>query len=262
MVIKSLSKTPAPLFQFDAVQSTMDEAVQVWLKKKDELLAQACGSLLAIIQANEQVAGRGRRGRTWLSPTGGLYVSYLVRVPANHDPKSHQLSLLTAVALGKALSEIGVPYTLKWPNDVLINTQKIAGILIEHVEPGVYCIGVGVNIANTDGLVDLGYPVSVMEMGAKLTHFLEQQLAQWLQEGFEKIRQFWLEHSWTKKVSVKVISGDNVHYGCYDGINAEGFLLCTLANGKQKTFSAADVSLQQTNQKKHMLNEDFNDEKK
>ena len=248
MVIKTLSKTPAPLFQYDSVQSTMDEATQVWTEQKDELLARAQGSLLALIQANEQLAGRGRRGRTWLSPTGGLYVSFLVRVPTNHDLKSHQLSLLTAVALGKSLSEIGVPYTLKWPNDVLVGAQKIAGILIERIEPEIYCIGVGVNIANTAGLVDLGYPVSVMEMGAKLTHFLEQQLADWVQEGFETIRQFWLEHSWTKNVSVKVISGDNVHYGCYDGINAEGFLLCTLANGKQKTFSAADVSLQQTNQ--------------
>lgn len=236
----------APLFQFASVQSTMDVAAQIWATQKDQLTTKTQRPLLAVIQAEEQRAGRGRRGRTWLSPLGGLYVSYLVRVPEGQLPQSHQLSLIAGLALGRVLEELGVDYHLKWPNDVFIRTQKMAGILIEHVEPGIYCVGMGVNLSQPNGLASFGVDVTVMEMGARLTQSLEKHLNLWMDQGFDALRTAWLERSWTKGVSVRVVKGDKVYKGCYQGVNEEGFLLCQLEDGSSEIFSAGDVSLQQT----------------
>ena len=104
-----------------------------------------------VVTAEHQVAGRGRLGRSWQAPArSGLAVSVLVRpaeVPASSWP---WLPLLTGVAVATALADAaGVAAGLKWPNDVLIDEHKVAGILVERVEaPGAPAavIGIGVNV--------------------------------------------------------------------------------------------------------------------
>ncbi len=91
-----------------------------------------------VIIAEIQEHGRGRHGRIWLSPQGGLYASIIMRP----DPL---LPLRVGVAIARALREVDISATLKWPNDVLVRERKIAGILIEAVEQWAI-VGVGVNI--------------------------------------------------------------------------------------------------------------------
>ena len=92
-----------------------------------------------VVVADEQTNGRGRFGRIWLSPIGGLYATYFVdRHPV--------ISLRVGVAVTKALARHGVEADLKWPNDVLIGVRKLAGVLIEtHAD--VAFVGIGLNMA-------------------------------------------------------------------------------------------------------------------
>ena len=92
----------------------------------------------AVIIADVQEKGRGRRGHVWLSPRGGLYVSIVMR----SDPL---LSLRAGIAVAHALQRLGIDARLKWPNDVLVKGKKIAGILIE-ASGGTAIVGIGVNI--------------------------------------------------------------------------------------------------------------------
>jgi len=91
-----------------------------------------------VIVAEVQEHGRGRHGRAWLSPRGGLYASIILRP----DPL---LPLRVGVAIARALREVGICAMLKWPNDVLVRERKIAGILIEVVEQRAI-VGIGVNM--------------------------------------------------------------------------------------------------------------------
>ncbi len=91
-----------------------------------------------IVIANEQTAGRGRFGRSWISPRGGLYATFILEP----DPL---LSLKAGLATVRVLQSAGIDARLKWPNDVLVEDQKIAGILIE-VEGDYALMGVGINL--------------------------------------------------------------------------------------------------------------------
>src|SRR5690242_19863216 len=116
-------------------------------------LAQAGAGEGTTIVAEHQTAGRGRRGRTWFSPPGaGLYVSVVLR-PGDSDSLTPAVTLLT-LAAGVALAEgvraaTGLPVGIKWPNDLVVERRKLAGILAEAVgSPGVSAIilGFGINI--------------------------------------------------------------------------------------------------------------------
>jgi len=104
------------------------------------------------VAAGEQTAGRGSRGRHWQSPVGGLWLSVLRRPPEGSAPPL-VLSLSAGLAVVEALAAAGVPEVmLKWPNDLMIGTAKIGGILCEirwHGERAAWAaIGVGINVAN------------------------------------------------------------------------------------------------------------------
>ena len=93
-----------------------------------------------IIVADQQTDGRGRFGRSWLSPAGGLYATFVT-------PRHEQIALVAGVALLGALETFGIQAGLKWPNDVLVGDKKIAGLLIETM-PDAALVGVGVNITS------------------------------------------------------------------------------------------------------------------
>ena len=91
-----------------------------------------------VVVADAQVAGRGRFGREWLSPVGGLYATFVV-------PKHPTIQVAVGVAVLRALERFGVEAVLKWPNDLLVGGKKLAGILIETVGE-LALVGVGVNL--------------------------------------------------------------------------------------------------------------------
>lgn len=121
----------ARILCYDRVLSTQDLA-------RELIASGARAAMGTVIVATEQQRGRGRHGRTWLSPCGGLYASFIL----TPDPL---LPFLAGVALAQALGELGLCARLKWPNDVLVAERKIAGILIEVIDRCAI-VGIGVNI--------------------------------------------------------------------------------------------------------------------
>jgi len=199
------------------------------------------------IQALRQSAGRGRQGRGWESPAGNLYISLLLRpaVPLREAP---QWSFVAAVALAETLKPLlpeAAKLTLKWPNDLLLDGAKAAGIL---VETGVatnnaldwICIGMGVNIATKPSLPDrataclaefLPDPPAPEVLAARLL----QNLAHWhdlrLAQGFAPIRDAWLRHAPAMGAPVSVKRDGALMEGSFAGLSPEGGLL--LAKGRE-----------------------------
>jgi len=101
----------------------------------------ASESVRTVVVADEQERGRGRFGRTWISPEGGLYASLIL------NPTS-LLPLRVGVAVAEALRAFGIEASLKWPNDVLVGERKIAGILIENIGERAI-VGIGINLTSS-----------------------------------------------------------------------------------------------------------------
>jgi len=143
-IIKTLSKLPlGSIHYFDSIGSTNDEAL-AWAANdaKD----------LSIVIANEQTAGRGRLDHPWFTPAStALAFSLILRPTANEKPQLSRTVGLAALALTDTFGMLGLAPQIKWPNDILLNGRKVAGILIETVWSGedVECvvIGIGVNVA-------------------------------------------------------------------------------------------------------------------
>jgi len=124
------------VWHYDAVESTNDTAKELLEEDVPEGV---------VVWADRQVAGRGRHGRAWASPLGGLYFSIVLKPK---EPHAHVLGLFMGLPLIKSLRHFGVLAGLKWPNDAMFQERKIAGILSE----GVYrrdtyhvIVGIGVN---------------------------------------------------------------------------------------------------------------------
>jgi BirA family transcriptional regulator, biotin operon repressor / biotin---[acetyl-CoA-carboxylase] ligase len=143
-VLQTLSNLPVgDVRYFSSIGSTNDEAM-TWAAKgvRD----------LSIIVADEQTAGRGRLDRPWFTPPAtALAFSLILRPSADEMPHLSRIVGLAALALADALKKLGLAPQIKWPNDILLNGRKVAGILIELTWAGedVDCvvIGVGVNVA-------------------------------------------------------------------------------------------------------------------
>ncbi|HEV8593932.1 MAG TPA: biotin--[acetyl-CoA-carboxylase] ligase [Thermoplasmata archaeon] len=128
------------ILRFDAVESTNDTA--------KELLGDRASEGTVIV-AERQVAGRGRHGRAWFSPPGGLYCSIVLKSDDRNVP---MLNLVSGMPVVKALRHWSVLATLKWPNDVVFRGRKIGGVLCEGVHHGdqfwvVAGIGVNTNVS-------------------------------------------------------------------------------------------------------------------
>jgi len=142
----TLSKLPlGGIRYFDSVGSTNDEAL-AWAAND--------GSDLSVVVANEQTAGRGRLDRPWFTPPStALAFSLILRPTADEKPHLSRTVGLAALAIADTIGMLGLAPQIKWPNDVLLNGRKVAGILIESVWSGedVDCmvIGVGINVAKT-----------------------------------------------------------------------------------------------------------------
>ena len=147
--IKSLLHTQwagQELFCFDSIDSTNTKA--------KELAEQGYPSGTLVV-ADQQIAGRGRRGRSWESPSGtGIFMTLMLKPDINPNSAS-MLTLVAALATAKAIAEItGADARIKWPNDIVINGKKICGILTEMSAQFDYInhivIGIGINVHNED----------------------------------------------------------------------------------------------------------------
>lgn len=136
------------VFRFPSIGSTQDYAREMVAALEREELELPPTAVVA----REQLRGRGRLGRTWSSPTGGLYLTLTIPVDASDGEMAH-MSLLAAVVLAEVLrQELDLAAEIKWPNDVLVRGKKVAGTLVELV-PGsdarrpVLLVGLGINVS-------------------------------------------------------------------------------------------------------------------
>ncbi|GAD55171.1 MAG: BirA family biotin operon repressor/biotin-[acetyl-CoA-carboxylase] ligase [Limimaricola cinnabarinus] len=232
----------------DTVDSTMAEA------------ARRAASGLAgptWIMAHEQTAGRGRRGRDWTSESGNLAVT-LVFKPEATPTEAARRSFLAAIALFETLA-IHVDRTrlsLKWPNDVLLDGGKVAGILLESAGQGPYVdwlsIGIGVNLAiRPEGVRDASFPpVAVADDGGPVVDpedFLTHLANAYATEegkldafGFARIREDWLRHAARLGEVITARTGTDEITGVFETVDEAGNLMLRTPKGL-RAISAADV---------------------
>lgn len=205
-----------------------------------------------VVQCLTQTKGRGRHGNTWTSPMGGLYMSILLR-PRCPAAMAGQLSFVVAVAVSAAIGEVlmvGHTKTLKWPNDILLDGRKCAGILLESGVKGAMidwlAAGIGVNIMSApEGAVCLqevgkGRQVPVHPFRDIVLSHLSAYYAHWREKGFTEIRDLWMEQAHALGEEITARTGDHKETGIFKGINENGELLLE-QNGRVKTISAAEI---------------------
>ena len=202
------------------------------------------------VRADRQIAGRGRRGRVWASGAGNLFASVWCRPQALEGP-SQQLSFVAALALDAAL-QFHVPaerLSLKWPNDVLLDGVKCAGILLEG-QPGGTIIGIGVNLAHhPEGTerpatslpaagIDAPDPA---EFAERLAASLSSIRQIWRDGGFDPIRNLWLSRAAGKGQLLEARLGTETVVGRFEDLAADGALLLRLQSGEVRAIHAGEV---------------------
>ncbi|GLQ96765.1 biotin--[acetyl-CoA-carboxylase] ligase [Dyella mobilis] len=214
----------------------------------------------SMVMAETQTAGRGRRGRTWLSPPGlNLYVSCLKRFEAGFASLSG-LSLATGVIVLRALHALGLSGAhLKWPNDVLAEGGKLAGILVElsgeYQGPCAAIVGIGLNLRLTPALreqagqatCDLaalahGTPPDRNRVAAALIASLVDGLDQFEREGFPAFADEYAEHDALRGVALHISGAAGEFDGVGAGIDARGALQIQTADGMRR-IDSADVTV-------------------
>lgn len=208
----------------------------------------------------EQTAGRGRRARAWASPKGNFHATLLM-FPKERPDLVALRSFAAALALRDAfvaLTGLATSFSLKWPNDVLLNGAKVAGILLEASSTGAgvqaLAIGIGVNlIAHPDQSVmeEGALPaVSLLsETGLRVTpeaflDALAPAFARWeavlVAQGFAPLREAWLAHAARLGEPIRARTGKDTFHGVFETIDGQGNLILVTATGPM-AIPAAEV---------------------
>jgi len=221
------------LVALQSVGSTNDEAAR---------LAEAGAREGTVVWAREQTGGRGRRGRTWASPVGNLYSSTILR-PDCPAARAVELGFVAALAVADMVPA-SRQVRVKWPNDVMVDGGKVAGILpessigadgkAEHV-----VLGIGVNVSFAPELPEMRYRGAclggtVEAALERLTAALTRRLAQWRRDGFSAVRAEWLAKAGPLGLEVDVKLGEELVRGRFAGMDGEGALLLDTAAGRRR----------------------------
>ncbi|MFT6925451.1 MAG: BirA family biotin operon repressor/biotin-[acetyl-CoA-carboxylase] ligase [Psychromonas sp.] len=213
--------------------------------------------------AEYQLAGRGRRGRTWVSPFAShLYFSFYWRFDSGID-KVSGLSLLAGIAAVNALGKMGIEgVSLKWPNDLYYQGKKLAGILIElNAQATATChcvIGIGINIkmppeqaklidqpwADLNTLMPAGVDRNLLS--ATLIKELQHLLPRYEKSGLTPYLSRWFELDCFLDKQVNLLIADTTSTGICRGVNAHGALLLEM-DGQVKEFIGGEISLRLAN---------------
>ncbi len=235
------------LLEFDQIDSTNAEA-----RRMAE--AGECGPIW--IRGDVQTAGRGRRGRGWISPAGNLFATLLIR-PQATPAEAALLSFAAALAVAETLDAFvdAERVRLKWPNDVQLDGKKVCGALLESAagpsgQVDWLAVGIGINLASHPHL-DEPQTISLAEaMGGiapppqvALTHLaasFARWYASWEQDGFAPLRTAWLARARGLGEAITVNLPQEVLHGTMGGIDDSGALLLETVGGIRK-ISAGEV---------------------
>ena len=239
-----------PVIVFDDLDSTNAEA-----RRRAEAGERGAVWLLA----RRQSAGRGRRGRSWDAGQANLTATLLITLD-KPPQEAAQLAFIAALAVGR-MADAYVPPSLigfKWPNDILIEGRKAAGMLIESgAAPGGglwLAVGIGVNLA--DFPTDVERPATALknhlshnviraptqdEALERLSTAFDDLLRQWLSDGFGPIREAWLARAVGLGGPCSARLANETIDGTAEGLDADGALLLRLRSGALRRITAGDV---------------------
>ena len=216
-----------------------------------------------------QTAGRGRRGRSWATPPGNLAATVLI-VTDTEPARAATLGFVAGLSLDEALRRVapglavaialdagegsGARLRLKWPNDVLLDGKKLAGIGLEAEPLGggrlAIAVGIGVNVVSApDGLPYPAASMAELGAGASAPGLFEALAEAWAGieaswdggRGFEAIRRLWLERAAGLGERVAVQIGEEVFAGVFETIDWQGRLIIRTPGGDARTITAGEV---------------------
>jgi BirA family biotin operon repressor/biotin-[acetyl-CoA-carboxylase] ligase len=235
---------------FDSLLSTNSEALA---------LARGGESGNLWVTAREQSGGRGRRGREWITGRGNLAASLLL-IDAAPASMIATISFVAAVAVHQAVMDIAGPaladrLSLKWPNDLVLDKHKIAGILVEGetLPSGSFAVvvGIGVNCVShpettaptpASDLSERGIHADAEALFARLVVRMGDELDRWQRgDDFPATRAAWLTRSWGVGGGIRINLGDRVVEGRFENLDECGRLVLAKADGAREIFTAGDV---------------------
>ncbi len=216
---------PFHLVERDEVTSTNDVAIA---------LAESGAAAWTVVRARVQTSGRGRRGREFVSPPGNSYTSFVLR-PRVAPRDLPQVSLITGVAVAESIEAAApdlAPARCKWPNDILLNDAKVAGILVETAGSAVIA-GIGVNLVSHPAIRDV-VTTDLASEGARgvdrdlllaaLCRRLKDRVTDWESSGFYSHRRAWLDRA-AGIGAHALVSGDIDTQGRVVGLAHDGALI-------------------------------------
>lgn len=236
------------VYYYSCLFSTQDKAKEIAGYEKE-----GC-----VVISDRQTAGRGRQGREWLSPRGGVYLSVILK-PDIHLREISKITLLSAVSLSETVEKMAnLRTSLKWPNDILINNKKVSGILCESAICGevlhFIVVGIGVNLNNKMMSISpsLLYPATSIseEAGKKISRkkFIEEFLFDFdknylyfKENGFAAIREKWKRKNSTLNKNITILDGAQKIIGRAMDISEEGFLILKDKKGEIRKITTGDV---------------------
>lgn len=232
------------IYHFDEVESTNNEAKKI-AHDEDE------GT---VIISETQKSGKGRMGREWVSPRGGIYMSVILKptAPASH---AYHLTLVTGIAVANAIRNLGIGARIKWSNDVLINNNKVCGILteinaeMEEVDYTIIGIGINANIdtgmfsnelkeGSTSIKSELGKPLERVSFVRNLFYELEQEYIKFKSKPFTEIINEWINLSDTIGKHVSIMTHSKMIEGKAIGITKNGALIVKKPDGQNEEVIA------------------------
>lgn len=236
------------LVELESVGSTNDHA---------KMLAREGALDGTVVWTHAQTAGRGRQGNSWTGFSGNMYASVIVR-PHARVQETGQLSFVAALALAETLKEFlppSVDIGIKWPNDLLLNGKKCAGILLEtETVNGAHgvawvVIGIGVNVKaapeNAACLHDFcAHDVEAGHVLEKLTARLMSLEKTWRENGFDCVRAGWLAHACNIGALINVRLPRETLQGRFIGIDGAGALELELQDGARRMIASGEVYAQ------------------
>ncbi len=203
--------------------------------------------------ADRQTAGKGRQGRAWSDGYGNFMGSTVVH-RNEADPSAPSLALLAGIALHEAIAGFApdpARLSLKWPNDVLLDRAKLAGILLEGQGSSVI-VGIGVNLAlapelpdrETAALGEFGPKPDRDEFAARLAEIFRTELDRWRTYGIGPLIARWLKAGHPAGTQMSVHDGNSARVtGAFAGLADDGSLILRLADGSTRAIHAGDVIL-------------------
>ena len=235
------------IISYKTVDSTNDKAYR---------LAEEGAKEGTVVIAEEQTKGKGRLGRKWSSPKGGIYLSLILR-PKFMPTEVSKLTLVAAVSVAQAIKDTtGLRVSIKWPNDVLIGKNKLCGILTElkaeQDATSFVVLGIGMNINtkvsslpknSTSISRELGKNFSKVEIAKALLKNIESHYKQFKDGGFKDIIKEWKDLSAVLGKRVKVQGKTGAIEGQAIDVDEGGALVVRLDNGFTERILAGDVIL-------------------